>query len=99
MSLIHSAYSHFKFWSLDIHLQNQQNFDALAIVLSDHISREAFQMPSLQECLDALADLRARAAEPLAVVGRFTRALFSTAPPHFALRIDVSHCGFHHPHS
>lgn len=65
-------YSRVQFWSLDAQLQKKQCFDAVAAVVADHIRHEAFSMPSLQQCLEALSHLRTRAAQPLAVVGRET---------------------------
>ncbi len=58
-----------KFWSLDGQLQNKQCFDSVAAIVSDHIRHHAFEMPSLQQCVQALSDLRTRASQPLAVVG------------------------------
>ena len=60
----------FKFWSLDAHLQNAELFRSISSILSRHIHDHVFEMPSLQQCLDALSDLRTQAALPLAVVGK-----------------------------
>jgi hypothetical protein len=59
----------FKFWSLDAHLQKAELFASVSSILSSHIRECALEMPTLDQCIEALSDLHARAALPLAVVG------------------------------
>jgi len=51
-------------------LQNAALFGPISSILSHHIRQHLLEMPSMQQCLEALADLSAQAAHPLAVVGK-----------------------------